>query len=47
MFGFPEVLPELTEAYNLLIVSGEDTDGNDIISNYKNQVYYPICYWYI
>ena len=27
-----------TEAYNLLIVSGEDTDGNDIISNYKNQV---------
>ena len=27
-----------TEAYNLLIVSGEDSDGNDIISNYKNQV---------
>lgn len=27
-----------TEAYNLLIVSGEDTDGNDIISNYENQV---------
>ena len=27
-----------TEAYNLLIVSGEDSDGNDIISNYKNQI---------
>lgn len=27
-----------TEAYNLLIVSGEDSDGNDIITNYKNQV---------
>lgn len=27
-----------TEAYNLLIVSGEDSDGNDIIANYKNQI---------
>lgn len=27
-----------TEAYNLLIVSGKDSDGNDIISNYKNQI---------
>lgn len=27
-----------TEAYNSLIVSGEDSDGNDIISNYKNQI---------
>lgn len=26
------------EAYNLLIVSGEDSDGNDIIANYKNQI---------
>lgn len=27
-----------TEAYNLLIVSGKDSDGNDIIANYKNQI---------
>lgn len=27
------------EAYNLLIVSGKDSDGNDIITNYQNQVY--------
>lgn len=27
-----------TEAYNLLIVSGEDSDGNDIITNYQNQI---------
>lgn len=27
------------EAYNLLIVSGEDGDGNDIITNYQNQIY--------
>ena len=27
------------EAYNLLIVSGEDGDGNDIITNYQNQLY--------
>ena len=26
------------EAYNLLIVGGEDSDGNDIISNYQNQI---------
>ena len=26
------------EAYNLLIVSGEDSNGNDIIANYQNQV---------
>lgn len=26
------------EAYNLLIVSGEDSDGNDIVANYDNQV---------
>lgn len=26
------------EAYNLLIVSGGNSDGNDIITNYKNQV---------
>lgn len=26
------------EAYNLLIVSGKDNDGNDIITNYQNQV---------
>lgn len=27
------------EAYNLLIVSGEDSDGNDIITNYQNQLH--------
>lgn len=27
------------EAYNLLIVSGKDSDGNDIITNYQNQVH--------
>ena len=27
------------EAYNLLIVSGKDSDGNDIITNYQNQLY--------
>ncbi len=27
------------EAYNLLIVSGNDSDGNDIITNYQNQVH--------
>ncbi len=27
------------EAYNLLIVSGEDSDGNDIITNYQNQIH--------
>ena len=27
------------EAYNLLVVSGEDGDGNDIIKNYQNQLY--------
>lgn len=27
------------EAYNLLIVSGKDNDGNDIITNYQNQVH--------
>ncbi len=27
------------EAYNLLIVSGKDIDGNDIITNYQNQVH--------
>ena len=27
------------EAYNLLIVSGKDNDGNDIITNYRNQLY--------
>lgn len=26
------------EAYNLLIVGGKDSDGNDIISNYQNQI---------
>ena len=26
------------EAYNMLIVSGKDSDGNDIITNYQNQV---------
>ena len=27
-----------TEAYNLLIISGEDSDSDDIIANYKNQI---------
>ena len=27
------------EAYNLLIVSGKDSDGNDIITNYQNQLH--------
>lgn len=27
------------EAYHLLIVSGKDSDGNDIITNYQNQVH--------
>lgn len=27
------------EAYNLLIVSGKDSDGNDIVTNYQNQLH--------
>lgn len=33
------------EAYNLLIVSGKDSDGNDIITNYQNQVHGDESFW--